>query len=120
MWEQNKKEYLARLSKIKSYLKNNKFVDAHDLVAVLTQLIHSGDRVCIDGDNQKQASFLASAMTQLNPSEINHLHMIQSAIALPEHLDVFEKGIASRIDFAYSCPQSVRLADMVKKKQIEI
>ncbi|CAM3057415.1 malonate decarboxylase subunit alpha [Legionella steigerwaltii] len=120
MWDQNKKEYLKRLSRIKPYLKNNKFVEAHDLVAVLSQLIRSGDRVCIEGDNQKQASFLATAMAQLDPVAINHLHMIQSAIALPEHLDVFEKGIANRIDFSYSGPQSVRLANMVKEKKIEI
>ncbi|MCW8400065.1 malonate decarboxylase subunit alpha [Legionella sp. PATHC038] len=120
MWDQNKKEYLKRLSKIKSYLKDNKFVEAHDLVSVLSLLIRSGDRVCIEGDNQKQASFLATAMAQLNPAEVNHLHMIQSAIALPEHLDVFEKGIANRIDFSYSGPQSVRLAKMVYDKKIEI
>ena len=120
MWDQNKKEYLKRLSKIQSYLKNNEFVEAQDLVSVLSLLIRSGDRVCIEGDNQKQASFLATAMAQLNPEEINHLHMIQSAIALPEHLDVFEKGIANRIDFSYSGPQSVRLAKMVYDKKIEI
>ncbi|MBI2786367.1 MAG: malonate decarboxylase subunit alpha, partial [Legionella longbeachae] len=120
MWDQKKQEYLTRLSKIKSYLKNNKFIDAEDLVAVLSRIIYSGDRVCIEGDNQKQASFLATAMTKLDPAEINNLHMIQSAIALPEHLDLFEKGIASRVDFAYSGPQSVRLANMVKNKQINI
>ncbi|KTD09020.1 malonate decarboxylase subunit alpha [Legionella gratiana] len=120
MWDRNKKEYLNRLSKINDYFKNNKFIDADDLVAVLSKLIHSGDRVCIEGDNQKQASFLAAAMTQLDPKQVNHLHMIQSAIALPEHLDIFEKGIATRIDFAYSGPQSVRLANMVKNKKIEI
>ncbi|HHT0592138.1 TPA: malonate decarboxylase subunit alpha [Legionella anisa] len=120
MWDQNKKEYLKRLSKIKPYLKNNKFVEANDIITILSHLIHSGDRVCIEGDNQKQANFLATAMTQLNPAKINRLHMIQSAIALPEHLDVFEKGIASRIDFSYSGPQSTRLADMVKNKKIEI
>ncbi|QLZ69938.1 malonate decarboxylase subunit alpha [Legionella sp. PC1000] len=120
MWGKNKKEYLKRLSRIKPYLKNNKFVEANDLTTVLSHLIRSGDRVCIEGDNQKQANFLAAAMTQLSPAKINHLHMIQSAIALPEHLDVFEKGIASRIDFAYSGSQSTRLADMVKNKKIEI
>lgn len=46
--------------------------------------------------------------------------MIQSAIALPEHLDIFEKGIAKRIDFSYSGPQSVRLANMVQNNTIEI
>ncbi|KTC83657.1 malonate decarboxylase subunit alpha [Legionella cincinnatiensis] len=120
MWDHNKKEYLNRLIKIKEYLKSDKFIEANNLVAVLSKLICSGDRVCIEGDNQKQASFLAAALTQLDPKQVNHLHMIQSAIALPEHLDIFEKGIAKRIDFSYSGPQSVRLANMVKNKKIEI
>ncbi len=120
MWDENKQVYLQRLSKISPYLKDKKFVEAQDLVALLSQVIHSGDRVCIEGDNQKQASFLAAAMTALDPAQINNLHMIQSAIALPEHLNIFEKGIASKIDFAYSGPQSVRLANMVKNKKIEI
>ncbi|KTD58906.1 malonate decarboxylase subunit alpha [Legionella sainthelensi] len=120
MWDSNRKEYLNRVFKIKEYLKEGKFIEANDLVAVLSKLICSGDRVCIEGDNQKQASFLAAALSQLDPNQVNHLHMIQSAIALPEHLDIFEKGIAKRIDFSYSGPQSVRLANMVKNKTIEI
>lgn len=120
MWDHNRKKYLNRLFKIKEYLKEDKLIDANDLVAVLSKLICSGDRVCIEGDNQKQASFLAAALSQLDPKQVNHLHMIQSAIALPEHLDIFEKGIAKRIDFSYSGPQSVRLANMVKNNKIEI
>jgi malonate decarboxylase alpha subunit len=119
-WDQQQKAYFDRLIKIKPYLQQKKFIDAKDLLKVLTQLIKTGDRVCIEGDNQKQASFLAKVMTQLDPKHVNHLHMIQSAIALPEHLDLFEKGIAVRIDFSYSGPQSRRLAQMVQDKKIII
>ena len=120
MWDTNYKKNLSRLAKIQSYLRNKKFINTEDLVAVLSQIISSGDRICIEGDNQKQASYLASAMTKLDPAVINNVHMIQSAITLPEHLDLFEKGIASKIDFAYSGPQSIRLANMVKNKKINI
>ncbi len=120
MWDENKKRYLQRLTKVKPYLKHDKFIDASDVVAVLSQLISSGDRVCIEGDNQKQAGYLASALTKLDPRQINNLHMIQSALALPEHLNIFEKGIASKVDFAFSGPQSVRLANMVKNGKIQI
>ncbi|CDZ77532.1 malonate decarboxylase, alpha subunit [Legionella massiliensis] len=120
MWDSNKKNYLQRLAKIQPYIQNNKFVDASDLVTVLSLVINSGDRVCIEGDNQKQASYLAQEMTRLDPKVVNNLHMIQSAIALPEHLDIFEKGIAAKVDFAYSGPQSVRLANMVKNNKIHI
>lgn len=57
MWDSNRKEYLNRVFKIKEYLNGGKFIEANDLVAVLSKLICSGDRVCIEGDNQKQASF---------------------------------------------------------------
>ncbi|KTD55342.1 malonate decarboxylase subunit alpha [Legionella quateirensis] len=120
MWDTNKKHYLSQINKIKSYIKNKKFIATEDLVEVLSKVIQCGDKICIEGDNQKQANYLASAMTQLDSNQINNLHMIQSAIALPEHLTLFEKGIASKIDFAYSGPQSLRLATMVKNKKIHI
>jgi malonate decarboxylase alpha subunit len=120
MWNRNKNEYTKRLASVQSYLKNKKFVDAKDIVAVLSNVIRNSDLVCIEGDNQKQATFLAKALTQLDPAAINRLHMIQSAISLPEHLDIFEKGIAATIDFSFSGPQSVRLATMIKKGTIKI
>lgn len=120
IWDQNKKKYQQRVACMQPFLKDNKFIAAEDVVQVLSQVLHCGDKVCIEGDNQKQASFLASAMTQLDPAVINNLHMIQSAIALPEHLTVFERGIAAKIDFAFSGPQSVRLANMVQNNTIKI
>jgi len=41
-------------------------------------------------------------------------------LALPQHLDVFENGIASRLDFSFSGPQGARLARMVAAGQIQI
>lgn len=120
MWDDNKNKYLKRLGTIQSYLKNKKFIETNEIVAVLSKIIKSGDKICIEGDNQKQANYLAAAMTQLDPGQINNLHMIQSAISLPDHLTLFEKGIAAKIDFSYSGPQSLRLATMVKNKKINI
>ncbi|OYV53492.1 MAG: malonate decarboxylase subunit alpha, partial [Legionella sp. 21-45-4] len=71
-------------------------------------------------DNQKQATFLAKALAAVDSSSINQLHMIQPTIDLPEHLDIFEKGIANCVDFAFSGPQSVRLANMVSARHIKI
>ena len=30
--------------------------------------------------------------------------MVQSGVVLPEHLDIFDKGIARRLDYSYSGP----------------
>ncbi len=118
MWNSGKKNYQSRMDALKPYFQKGKLIDSKDIVIVLAKAIHSGDRVCLEGDNQKQADFLARALTQLDPKTINGLHMIQSAIELPEHLDIFEKGIASKVDFSFAGPQSVRLSNMVDNKKI--
>ncbi|MDO8251911.1 MAG: malonate decarboxylase subunit alpha [Rhodoferax sp.] len=87
---------------------------------LLTAVLEPGDRVCLEGNNQKQADFLARALTQLDPAQVHDLHMVQSVLALPEHLDLFELGIASKLDFSFSGPQSARLANMVAAGQIQI
>jgi malonate decarboxylase alpha subunit len=39
-------------------------------------------------------------MAQLNPKIVHDLHLLMASISRPEHLDLFEQGIAHRIDFA--------------------
>nr|WP_315240421.1 malonate decarboxylase subunit alpha [uncultured Albidiferax sp.] len=97
-----------------------KVVQAADAVRLLSATIASGDRVCLEGNNQKQADFLAKTLTHLNPAQIHDLHMVQSVLALPEHLDLFELGIASKLDFSFSGPQAARLARLVAAGQIQI
>jgi malonate decarboxylase alpha subunit len=76
--------------------------------------------VNIEGDNQKQADFLAEALSNADPKVLHDLHMVQSSIALSTHLDVFEKGIAKKADFSFSGPQSGRLAKMIKEGKVEL
>lgn len=109
----------ARLERA-SHLARGKRVEARDTVALLEALLQPGDRVCVEGNNQKQADFLASCLTQVDPARVHDLHMVQSVLSLPSHLDVFERGIARRADFAFSGPQGVRLAKLVAENRIEI
>jgi malonate decarboxylase alpha subunit len=46
--------------------------------------------------------------------------VVQSNLALSSHLDVFERGIARKLDFCYSGDQGVRMARLVKEGRIEI
>src|SRR6202795_659140 len=46
--------------------------------------------------------------------------MVQSVLALPEHLAVFERGIANRLDFAFAGPQSRKLAELVANGTVKI
>ena len=99
---------------------HDKVAPADLAIQLLEAVIEPGDRVCLEGNNQKQADFLAQALTRVDPARVNKLHMLQSVLALPEHLDLYELGIAEQLDFSFSGPQAGRLARMVGKGQIRI
>ncbi|WP_249144187.1 malonate decarboxylase subunit alpha [Bradyrhizobium lablabi] len=87
---------------------------------LLEAIIAPGDRVALEGDNQKHADFLAASLASMDPARVHDLHMVQSVLALPDHLAVFERGIANRLDFAFAGPQSRRLAELVASKTVRI
>jgi malonate decarboxylase alpha subunit len=97
-----------------------KRVRGPDATRLLEAVIRPGDRVCLEGDNQKQADFLAAALAAADRAKLHDLHLVQSGVVLPEHLDVFEKGIAKRLDFAYSGPQATRIARLLFGGKIDL
>jgi len=118
-WSSSADSRRERLSRA-APLALHKQVPAAQTVALLEAVLQPGDRVCLEGNNQKQADFLAHALTQVDPRRVHDLHMVQSVLALPEHLDVFENGIASRLDFSFSGPQAARLAQLVSAGRLRI
>jgi malonate decarboxylase alpha subunit len=88
--------------------------------ALLEALIRPGDRICLEGDNQKQADFLAACLVKADPKVLHDLHVVQSGIVLPEHIDLFEKGIARKLDFSYSEPQGAAVARALNSGKIEL
>lgn len=113
------KEYLRRMTAAQSVARG-KFVAKQRTLDLLNAILRSGDRVCIEGDNQKQADFLARELLKLDPRRIRDLHMVQSTVALPEHIELFRRGIASRLDFAYSGPQSKALYQLAAERKVKI
>src|SRR3977135_3847077 len=97
-----------------------KVCPAHRAAQLLEAIIEPGDRVTIEGDNQKQADFLSLSLAKVDPARVHNLHMVQSVLALPDHLAVFERGIANRLDFAFAGPQSRKLAELVANKTVKI
>ncbi|MHC4043982.1 malonate decarboxylase subunit alpha [Bradyrhizobium sp. 23AC] len=101
-------------------LARGKIVEARDATRLLEAVIRPGDRVCLEGDNQKQADLLSRALLAVDLSRVKDLHMVQSGVVLPEHLDLFDRGVAKRLDYAYSGPQSARIARMLFGGKIEL
>ncbi|SPS03795.1 malonate decarboxylase subunit alpha [Latilactobacillus sakei] len=118
-WDTKRVQKAQRLAKI-SQLITGKYVETDQIITVLEALIAPGDKVVLEGDNQKQASFLSQSLEQVNPEKVNNLHMIMSSISRPEHLNIFERQIASKIDFSYAGAQSVRVAQMIEDGKMKL
>ncbi len=123
VWNKRAQARERRLGRVAARLAGElrgKIVPSDAVVALLEEAIEPGDRVCLEGNNQKQADFLALGLTRVDPARVNDLHMVQSVLALPEHLDLFEHGIASRLDFSFSGPQAGRLAQLAGAGKLNI
>ena len=118
-WHSRRDSKKARLEAASTWL-DGKVIPADSIIRVLEAAMRPQDRVILEGDNQKQAGFLARALTEVSPEKVHGVTMIIPSVSLPEHLDVFEKGIAREINFAYAGVQSVRIAEMLEKKQLQI
>ena len=118
-WQRGRQARDARIE-AGSRFANGKTVEAHDVTRLMEAVIRPGDRVCLEGDNQKQADLLSSALLAVDLSKVHDLHMVQSGVVLPEHLDLFDRGVAKKLDYAYSGPQSARIARMLFAGKIEL
>lgn len=119
-WDTRETDYLERMSGATQYIHSGKVVAAEDAINVLEAVIRPFDRVNIEGNNQKQADFLAEALIKCDTQRIHDLHMVQSAVPLPVHLDMFEVGIAKKLDFAYGGPMGGRVAQAIKEGKLEL
>ena len=118
--DDNRRARLARAAQALGSRLRGKQVATEAITELLEAVLEPHDRVCLEGNNQKQADFLARALLQLDPQRVHGLHMVQSVLALPEHLDLFDSGIAAKLDFSFSGPQGARLAQLAAQGRIEI
>lgn len=118
-WTSRRDEKKRRLQQIAPWMRSvilpqDRIVDALEL------LIQPGDKVVLEGDNQKQADFLSRSLAKVDPGKVHDLHLIMPTISRPEHLTLFELGIAHKIDFAFAGPQSLRVAQLLEDHVLEI
>jgi malonate decarboxylase alpha subunit len=118
-WATRRERKNRRLQRVARYC-NDRVLDSGKIIQAMEELVEPGDRICLEGNNQKQADFLSRMLAQVDPQRIHGLHLLISVLSRPEHMDLFERGIANRVDFSFSGPQAFRLAEMVSKSQIQI
>jgi malonate decarboxylase alpha subunit len=118
-WTNLRDSKASRMADLGS-LASGKLINQRDIVEALQTLIHSGDRVALEGDNQKQADFLSRSLVQVDPGKLHDIHLLISTISRPEHLTLFERGIARKLDFSFAGPQSLRVAQLLEDGKLEI
>jgi len=118
--QHNRQHRLLRAANALGETLQGKVLPSSRIADLLYAVIENGDRVCLEGNNQKQADFLSKALAALDPVRVHALHMLLSVVALPEHLDIFEKGIAAKLDFSFSGPQAGRLAQLASAGKLNI
>ena len=118
-WTTRRDEKRRRLESVKPWMRGPVLAQ-NKMVEALETVIQSGDRVVMEGDNQKQADFLSRSLAKVDPKKIHDLHLIISSISRPEHLTIFELGIAKKVDFAFAGPQSLRVAQLLEDGVLEI
>ncbi len=118
-WTTRRERKKRRLLRLRGYC-DGRVLQQEKIIQAMEELLEPGDRVCLEGNNQKQADFLSRMLREVNPDRIHDLHLLISVLSRPEHLDLFERKIASRVDFSFSGPQAVRLAKMVSDGRIQI
>ncbi|CAI2465158.1 TPA: malonate decarboxylase subunit alpha [Serratia fonticola] len=119
VWDTRRQEKKRRIASVQGQ-SQGKVIPTADLTSVLEKLLVSGDRVVLEGNNQKQADFLSRMLAEVNPAKVHDLHMIMPSVGRAEHLDIFEKGIARKLDFAFSGTQSLRISQLLEDGQLEI
>src|ERR1700751_4633375 len=118
-WTTRRDEKRRRIELVKPWMKGS-ILPKEKIIEALETLIVSGDRIVLEGDNQKQADFLSRSLVKVDAKKIHDLHLIISSISRPEHLTLFELGIARKVDFAFAGPQSLRVAQLLEDGVLEI
>jgi malonate decarboxylase alpha subunit len=118
-WRTRREEKERRLARA-AKLARGRVLPTGEIVPALEALVAPGDRVVLEGDNQKQADFLSRSLAAVDPAKIHNLHMLISSISRPEQLDLFERGIAEKVDFAYAGPQSLRVAQLLADGKLRV
>ncbi len=118
-WTTRRDEKRRRMQQVQPWMEGP-ILPRTKMIDALETLIVSGDRIVLEGDNQKQADFLSRSLVKVDAKKLHDLHLIISSISRPEHLTLFELGIAKKVDFAFAGPQSLRVSQLLEDGKLDI
>ncbi|RYZ21458.1 MAG: malonate decarboxylase subunit alpha, partial [Chitinophagaceae bacterium] len=74
-WSRRRSEKQRRLEQVRD-LADGVVLPSERIVEALERLIAPGDRVVLEGNNQKQADFLSRSLAKADSARLHDLHMI--------------------------------------------
>ena len=78
-WTTRRDEKARRMQMVEPWLKGPVLAQ-EKIVEALESVIVPGDRIVMEGDNQKQADFLSRSLVQVSAKKIHDLHLIKMCI----------------------------------------
>ena len=109
-WQRHREARDARIE-AGSRLARGKIVEARDATRLMEAVIRPGDRVCLEGNNQKQADFLAQALRAgRSASGCTTCTWCSRCWRCPSISTCSRTASPTRLDFCFSGPQGARLA----------
>ena len=118
-WDTERKAKQAKKRAAES-ITSTKIVPSDKIVEFMECVMRPKDIVILEGDNQKQAVFLAKSLTKVNPQRIHDLHMVMTCPQIPEHLDIFDLGIARDLDFSFAGKNDKRIYQMIVDGKVKV
>src|SRR5260370_33569305 len=88
-WTTRRDEKRRRIDLVKPWMRGP-ILPKEKIIEALETLIVSGDRIVLEGDNQKQADFLSRSIGQSDANRLHALHLIISTFSRPKHLTPFD------------------------------
>lgn len=118
-WDRERQEKARRMEAAAPFTEGKR-IRTEQIVPFLEAVLKPQDIVVLEGDNQKQASFLSEALARVSVEKVKDLHMVIPSVSRPEHMDIFEEGIARKLDFSYAGSQSFRIAQLIGDGTVQV
>ena len=118
-WDTERQKKREKMEAIYQF-SDGKVVNEDQIKQLLETAIRPGETVAIEGDNQKQAVQLSKGLATVDPKKVNGLHIVMSCTQMQEHLDIFELGIAEKLDFSYAGNAAKRLPEMIEAGTVKV
>ena len=119
-WATRRAEKHRRLARVAS-IADGVVLPTDRIVDVLQNLIAPGDRVVVEGNNQKQADFLSRSLAEVDPASVHDLHLIIPGVEPRRTPGPVRARHRQQARLSPSpAPQSLRIAQFLEDGMLEI